>query len=122
MGAASSYGFSSNRDNHNRGSRVVADHETDGLSVTEPAKQAGAVAFGKTVGKGTFDSLADDALFPEMAKLWDCETVEELKGVVAASDQPAGAVNALLAQARAEFLAAVLVALGVHQTNRKRGR
>lgn len=101
---------------------MAAEMETDGLRITEPAKQAGAEAFSKAVGKGTFDALADDALFPKMAELWDCATVGELKNVVAASDQPAGAVNALLARARAEYLAAVLVMLGVRQSNRKRTR
>ena len=94
---------------------MAADQETDGLSITEPAKQAGAVAFGRAVGKGTFDALADDALFPEIAELWDCATVGELKGCVVADKRPDGTVNALLARARAEFLAAVLVALGVRQ-------
>lgn len=98
------------------------DQETDGLSITEPAKQAGAVAFGRAMGKGTFDVLKDDELFPEMAALWDCATVGELKSRVVAMDQPACAVEALLAQARAEFLAAVLAALGGRQVKRKWGR
>ena len=97
------------------------DKETDGLSITESAKQAGAAAFAKTMGKGTFDALADDGIFPEMATLWDCETVGELKGCVVAGDTPGGAVESLMQKARAAYLVAALAVLGVRQ-ERKRGQ
>lgn len=99
------------------------DQETDGLCLTAEAKQAGAIAFGRAMGKGTFDTLADEALFPEMAELWDCATVKELKERVATVDRTAGVVNTLLlSRARAEYLAAAMVVMGIHQQTHKKGR
>ena len=100
---------------------MKTDQETDGLSITESAKQAGAAAFAQAMGKGTYDALKDDALFPEMAALWDCATVGELEKQVNAASAHAGAVERLVQQARTAYLAAALVALGVRQ-ERKRGR
>lgn len=98
---------------------METDDETDGLSITESAKQAGVEAFAKAAGKGTFDALADDGIFPEMAALWDCATVGELKACVVAHDQPSGAVNALLERARAAYLVAALTGLGVRQIKKQ---
>lgn len=98
------------------------DEDADGISITEPAKQAGAAAFAQAMGKGTYDALSDETLFAETMELWDCETVGELKGRVVADDPPGGAVNALLERARAAYLVAALTVLGVGQVKKKRGR
>ena len=92
--------------------------DTDGLSITENAKQAGADAFAQATGKGTYDALKDEGLSAEMLALWDCETVGALQERIGAGDPPAGFV---LKAARAAYLAAALAALGVSQA-RKRGQ
>ena len=42
------------------------DRGADRLSLTEAAKQAGAVAFAKATGQGTYDTLKDEGLSAEM--------------------------------------------------------
>lgn len=95
---------------------METEDETDGLSIMESAKQAGAVAFAKAAGKGTFDALKDDALFPEIAELWDCATVGELQACASGTDTLPGFV---LKSARAAYVAAVCVALGIRQIKKQ---
>lgn len=90
--------------------------ETDGISITEAAKQAGAEAFSRATGNSTFDALKDEALCAEMMALWDCESVGDLQAQAVAGDPPPGFV---LKAARAAYVGAVLAALGVRQAKRK---
>lgn len=46
-------------------------------------KQAGATAFSRCFGKGTYDALADDRLCNELTALWECATLETLRAQVA---------------------------------------
>lgn len=94
------------------------DQDADGLSITEAAKQAGAVAFAQTMGQGTYDALKDEGLSAEIMALWDCETVGELEMCAGAGVVPDGFV---LKVARAAYVAAALGALGVRQA-KKRGQ
>lgn len=92
------------------------DSETEGISITEGAKQAGAEAFSKATGNSTYDTLSDEALFAEMMALWDCESVGALQTRATADDPPAGFV---LKAARGAYVAAVCAALGIHQVKKK---
>lgn len=51
----------------------------------ETAKQAGAIAFSRSLEKDTYTVLTDDVLFVELADLWDCATLETLETHVAVS-------------------------------------
>lgn len=95
--------------------------DTDGVSITEAAKRAGAEAFSKAMRTGIYDLLRDEELGDEILALWDCESVGELQACAASDDQSAGVTGILLQKARAEFLAAVCAVLGVRQI-KKRGR
>ena len=90
--------------------------DTDGVPITEAAKQVGAEAFSKATGKSTYDVLQDEMLCAEMMGLWDCESVGELQARAAAGDQTAGFT---LKTARTAYVVAVCAALGLHQVRKK---
>lgn len=96
---------------------------TEEIDITEAAKQAGAEAFSKAMGKGTYDALRDETLCAEIMELWDCDSVGELRGRIGAGEPPPGAAGILTQRARAAYLMAVCAALGIRQTRRnERGR
>lgn len=51
--------------------------------LAEAAKIAGASAFSRCLGQGTYDVLLDDRLCDELLTLWNCETLETLRAHVA---------------------------------------
>lgn len=96
------------------------NRDIDGPAITEAAKQAGAEAFAKAMGQGTYDALQDERLSAEIMRLWDCESVEELQAQASAGDRRAGFV---LKAARAAYVTSVCAVLGTRQTQRiKQGR
>lgn len=53
--------------------------------LVEMAKQMGARAFSRCLGKDTYDVLLDERLSTELTALWDCETLEDLQAYITAS-------------------------------------
>lgn len=70
------------------------------------AKEAGAIAFSRSLEKNAYEVLTDDELFVELADLWDCATLEVLETHVAVSNYRRAA-RAFLRAANAQNEAAL---------------